>query len=325
MSRIQNIWRRWCEIKARGRDGGPRRAAAPPRESADDRLARLAAWCLDGRLAGAELELYEWRRDEDCPAAARLLLAACLGTRGEYEAARLVLRDTHSHVEDAESMQLQIALLLAEDLVETARRAVKQLHHTHGHTPQSTAFLGAINAPGAGKLPAVADSQADHLAADLAARPQAMASLVAAQKLDPRAEETALLRQAAQRLLRDAQGDDRATAELCLSIAELALLAGDHDDARRHAHRGLRANPYSAALALVLSRIDDDAAVGPRATDVLERVVQANPTYPDLRAALVRRHLRDGDTGRARTRLNEWLDHQPGHPLALAVEKELAA
>lgn len=323
MNRIQSVWHRWCEVKAgNGKATAPQ---APAGESAEQRLARLASWCLDGRLAAAELELYEWRRDEACPADARLLLAACLGTRGEYEAARFVLRDPHSHVEDPESMQLQIAMLLAEDLVETARRAVKILHHTHGHMPQTTAFLKAVNAPDAVKLPAITDSQAEHLAADLAARPQVFASLVAAQKLDPHTDEIALLRHAAPRLLRDAHGDERATAEICLHIAELALLAGDHDDARRHAHRGLRANPYSAALALVLSRIDDDSAVGPRATEVLERAVQANPTYPDLRAALIRRHLREGDAGRARRKLGEWLDQQPGHPLALAVEKELAA
>jgi hypothetical protein len=118
---------------------------------------------------------------------------------------------------------------------------------------------------------------------------------------------------------------DRRTLMICQAMAQLALLADDADDARRWAHRGLRVDPYSASLALVLARITDDPAVGPPTHAILTAVAEAFPLYPDLQAALIRRDKAEGRDDDARRRLSLWLDRQPDHPLARQVQQELAA
>ena len=113
-------------------------------------------------------------------------------------------------------------------------------------------------------------------------------------------------------------------------MAELALFVDDTDDARRWAHRGLRINPQSAPLALVLARTGDDPAFELRAVDVLNGAVAAHPTYPDLRAAMIRagKVRRRPRRCVARPASSEGLARQtqPGsHPIARRVEQEIAA
>jgi hypothetical protein len=103
------------------------------------------------------------------------------------------------------------------------------------------------------------------------------------------------------------------------------MLSSDEDDARRWAHRGLKLNPYHAPLALVLSQIEDDAALGPPAVQVLAGVAAANPGWPDVRAALIRRELADGLAQRARHRLEQWLRDEPASTMARQLQKEIAA
>src|SRR5690606_41021395 len=64
----------------------------PTGEPVERRLQRIADQCLHGDVAGAELELHGWLREEDCPATAVTLLAALLARRGAADAALQVLR-----------------------------------------------------------------------------------------------------------------------------------------------------------------------------------------------------------------------------------------
>lgn len=302
-------------------------AATPWTEPADERLARLARQCLQGERAAAELELHEWRRQEECPPAARVLLASLLAQRGRLDDARAALlpADRARGEQDAQAMQLLIAILAATDLTDAAARMAVQLHHAYGQEPAIAAWIQVLQAPSVSDLPLLPDAQVEQLAAELVARPGVIPSLVVAQSLQPAASDIALLRHAITRMAREIQDDPQQMLTICQAQAELAMLASDTSDARRWAHRGLRINAYAAPLALVLSQIEDDPTIGPSATEVLAEAVAAHPTYPDLRAALIQREHAQGRPEAARLHLADWLATQPDHPLARKLQQELAA
>ena len=296
-------------------------------ESAQERLQRLAEWTLTGRLAEAELELYGWAHESDCPADARVLLSSLLKRRGKHDDALAVLAvagvaktDT-----DAEVLRMQACCLMTTELTESARQCVLALHHAHGHLAHIGRWIRATQLPGAAESQSLPDAQVEHLAEELALRPDLLPSLVAAQRVGADAMSLLLLRQAVLRLAPKLREDDERMAMVCQALADLALLSDDADDARRWAYRGLRLRPYSASLALVLSRVEDDPAVGPPASEVLRKAYEANPNYPDVRAALIRTENARGDTDLAKRRLEQWLHEQPDHPLARQVEREIAA
>jgi hypothetical protein len=296
-----------------------------PIEPAAERLARLARECLTGNLAGAELGLNAWSRDADCPDTARVLLAALFTRRGKPEDARAVLhrRDATAPGADPALLQMLIANLVAADLTDAARRLVGRLYHAHGDDAAIALWLQIMEVPGAADMPALPDVRIERLAAELAARPGVIPSLVAAQHVAPIAADVAMLRSALGLAAKELDADARWMSAVCQAMAELALLADDRDDARRWAHRGLKRNPYSAALALVLGRVEDDPAVGPPAARVLRDAVAAHPQYPDLRAALIRREQVEGRRETARLHLADWLRREPDHPLAREMARKL--
>ncbi len=292
------------------------------------RLTRLAQWCLEGRRADAELELHGWRRDADCPTAARVLLASSLAQRGALEQARAILvRPAHLlETDDALLAQTLIAVLVRADLTDAARRVLEQLHTELGHREDVAAWIELLQMPGASRLPAIADSRADQLAVQLIAQPQLIGTLVAAQRLAPDRDAVLLLRQALGRAEPDlAQLGEDTAYETCVALAQLALLEHDHDDARRWAHRGIKLNRLSAELALVLGQVRDDEVLGPPATAVLAAVSSAFPHYPDVKAALIRREYVEGQVQQANLRLRDWLRTEPQNPIAAQLAQELAA
>jgi hypothetical protein len=296
-------------------------------ESNQARLARLADWCLGGRIAAAELELHDWRRHEDCPAQARVMLAALLARRGATEQALAVVAPASRSgaQSDSEQALMHLALLLTAELPDTARRAALNLYHHHGQSTSVRAWLAAMQPPGLTELPAVPRATIDQLAGDLRARPAVIPALVAAQKLRPDLQQVSLLRQALDRAARDLSDNPQTAVPTCQALAELALLADDRDDARRWAHRGLRLDPYAVALALILAQVSDDPAVGPPAHQVLAQAADMFPNYPDLQAAAIRREHSDGNAAAARMRLEHWLARSPQHPAAKRLAEELAA
>ena len=303
------------------------------RELAADRFTRLCQWCVTGRLAAAELELFDWHHEPAFPGEARVLLASLLSRRGQRNDSRAVLtRMPAAELEaDAAALQSLACVFTQLDQPDSAARVTRRLHDQHANLPSIETWLSAIeSAPFAGTtetaaIPPVSPAQADQLAAELVAHPEVIPSLVAAQKIEPVANEIALLRLAINRATRDLQSESHRMLAVCHAMAELAVLAGDTADARRWAHRGLRINPYAATLAIILGNIADDAAVGRPAAEVLREAAAANPSYPDLRAAHIRRERRDGHPEIARLHLDAWLRAQPTNSLARQLEQELAA
>jgi hypothetical protein len=312
--------------EAAGPDSAPPSSLHTP-EAAEARLTRLADWCLGGQAAAAELELHDWQRHEDCPAHARALLASLLARRGRIEQALAVIAPLarQDAEPDAERALLHVALLLAAELPDSARRAALKLYHQHGYQGFVRVWLEALQPPGLQDLPVVPEATIEHLAAELVGQRQVIPALVAAQQRAPDAGQIHLLRRAIDRAARDLSDNPPSALAACQAMAELALLAGDADDARRWAHRGLRLDPYAVRLALVLAEVSDDPAVGPPAQQVLGQAADAFPDYPDLQAAAIRRERADGADAAARMRLRRWLARRPDQPEARELAKEMAA
>jgi tetratricopeptide (TPR) repeat protein len=298
----------------------------PMPETPSQRANRLARWCEDGRRSAAELELHEWQRSDDCPAEARLLLAALLETRGERESARRVLRRVaeDSTLTSAQLLQLKTAINVSADAIDIASRRVAKLHDWFGQSPAVRAWLHLMDVPGADELPAVSAATVQRLAAELVASPMAIPSLVAAQTIQKDVTSLDALRLAMPVVARELSEAADAVM-ICRAAAELSLIASDKDDARRWAQRGLRINPMSAPLALALAAAGDDAAIGPPAVEALRRAHEANPNYPDVRAALIRSEFASGQRDAARKRLAQWEQQQPGQALTAELRREMAA
>jgi len=286
------------------------------------RLARLRDWCGQGQSAAAELELHAWRREEDCPDAARLMLAGLLSQRGRHDAALEVLAESAQI--DPELMKLRIALLTELGRVDEARLQTERLYHEWGHDSDVLAWLHLMQTPGADSLPVVTESMVELLAGELVGQVELLPTLVTAQKIRPDLRGVRLLRDAVQRILPDMEEMHEVVVG-CWALAELSLLLGDQDDARRWAHRGLRMHPHYAPLALVLAQLADDTAIGPPASKVLEETARVHPSYRDVLAALIRRQHAEGQHEAARMRLDKWVQREAEHPVVRALQRELAA
>ncbi len=262
-----------------------------------DRLNHAQALVLAGESDRAEFELQAWCDDATAhaPAKARVALASLLARRGEMLRARVALgepqrRDTYDM--DADEAVMATGLLLATGQEGQARRLAAWLHHLHGHDPAVARFVAMLDLPGLRHLPQTNNVHATRLADELRSCPDIVPSLVFAQKITPNTRTLSTLRSAVKQIVYPFE----ATAyfsPLLESLAQMAELVGDEDDARRWAHRGLQADPYNAGLALLLGRVEDDEAVGPPAAQVLKRVSMKFPDYPDLQRAFTERQAHD--------------------------------
>lgn len=307
-------------------------------ESDRDRLSRLATWMVEDQAAGAELELSDWRREADCPAEAWYLLASSLARRGEAEHALRVLREAQAHGRlTADMLMLRITLFLHAGLSAAAGDAIRQLIQGFGETASVCRWIEAIAPQGAGASPnaqpglrlspveVAADPRAMRLGQQLAQQPQLIATLVAAQKIEPDPARIALLRAGLDQIGELADAETQAAVHI--AQAELALLAGDVTGARRAARAGLAIDPYLVRPALILAELPDEASetAGLSVTRTLHAVAERYPDYPDVQAALIRREQREGRPDLALARLARWLERSPNHPIATALAQELAA
>ena len=249
-------------------------------------LEHLQHMAVQGRRAEAELELHAWCR-QGGPVAARVLLAALLARRGDFAGAMEILGDpqrSQPQTMDAEHAKLAVAVLINAGLDDAARRLSAWLYHLHGDDPAVAQWIALMDVPGLTALPAVPDATVERLADELSAQPDTVPSLVYALKHAPRTRPISLLRAAVARMTREFDSRPE-MPRLAQALAELAHLVGDDDDARRWAHHGLRLEPYNAALALLLAKLEDDEAVGPTAQQTLKRVALKFPGYPDVQKA----------------------------------------
>ena len=283
-------------------------------------------WCKSGRRADAELELHTWQRHSDCPAAAKILLAALLAQRDRLDdAIDLLHKAAQAHGEDEPAVdQLLISVLTVAELYEAAKRVAWRLYDQHGHEPSVAAWLGWMQPPGCAHLPAVPDAVVEQLAGELLDRPGLITSLVVAAESWQGDDDVQILRRAVELASRQITDPDMRLT-VCRAMTELCRYVSDDDEVRRWAHRGLKIDPYCAPLAIAISRLDDDQTTGASASAVLQQAVNEHPDYPDLRAALIRREAAAGNMAGARFHLARWQHQGPAHPLRDQLEQELAA
>lgn len=185
-----------------------------------------------------------------------------------------------------------------------------------GRTPIETAVVQGTSTVAAGDIEAVSGL--------IQRRMDLLQTLVRALELRPDPELTQLLLAAGRLLWRSvALPQDRLA--VCEAMARLSIMAQEEKEAVRWAHEGLRIDPTSARLALIVGRCADDQRLGPPARVVLTRAARAWPAYRDVRAALIRRRADDGRQASARRMLERWLDREPRSPLARRLAEELAA
>ncbi|MCC6683247.1 MAG: hypothetical protein IT445_20310 [Phycisphaeraceae bacterium] len=254
-------------------------------ESIARRLGRIAGLCVTGQSAAAELELCDWLRQPQAPAAARVMFAALLARRGDLPEARRVLGE-----QPHDPMQLlSLFCLLSRDdqQQDVAHAAAYRLSRQFAHLPLIEQWMSLAGQADV-SMAEPDERHIEQLAGELHQQPTLIPTLVVAQQYEPQPQRITLLRQAIARIA-PRFAHDRSLVMICQALAELALLAGDQSDAQRWAHRGLKIDPYAAPLALVLAQLDDDQTIGPPAVAVLDRVARQFPAYADVRAALRRR------------------------------------
>lgn len=289
-------------------------------------LKRIREQSRTGQVAGAELELFSVYRLAGCPGYVKVVLASLLARRGAHEDARNVLRDVRAESVEQHSPQairLAISVLISMSDMDAAEELGRAYHRSFGR--EATRWLRDMSVPGSQHLGAYANPPVEELARDLEREPKAIPTLVYAQHHKRDLPTIALLRQAIRRIAPMFENDPVQMAMICRAMAELSMLAGDHVQARRWAHRGLEEDPYCAALALLIDRLRDDGRTTLPPRSVLVCVAAQHPDYPDVQAALIRRETAEGRLDDARERLQAWLEREPYSPHALELHKEIAA
>jgi len=289
-------------------------------------LKRVRELCLNGQVAGAELELHSAHRQAGCAASVKVVLAALLARRDQHKDALAILQDVKPQtVEQSSPDQVRLAISILVSLGEhdRAERLGRAMHNAYGH--EATRWLREMCVPGAQRLRWSPNLCVDDLARSLANEPKAIQALVYAQKHRRDLPTIGLLMQAIRRIVPLFENDRRQMTSICRAMAELALLEGDQAQARRWAHRGLEEDPYCATLALLINQLRDDGNTALTPVSVLTCVAERHPGYPDVQAALIRRESELGQSESARARLEAWLDREPYSPHALELQQELAA
>lgn len=289
------------------------------------RLLHILELQRSGREAIAELELSNWRREENFPVEAQSLLCGIRAMRGDVDGALEAIDEDSI---EKRTIELRVTLLVAADRIDEARDAAELLLLRHGHRPEVVQWLKMMNVPGL-HLPGAtvwADDcrKVDMLAGELAEHSHIIASLVVAQKLSGETERITLLRDALMRVPVD-ENDTKLRLTIIEGVAELSETLGESLTARTWAQRGLEIDPYYAPLALLKSRTDSAWDESRGSLDLLKATAEAHPTYRDVRAALIRREFAMGYFEPARARLAQWEKKEPTHPVVESLRLELAA
>jgi hypothetical protein len=289
-------------------------------------LKRVRQMCLDGQVAGAELELHSVYRQAGCSPTVRIVLAALLARRGREDEAKHVLNDIQPHTAeqtDPQQTRLAISILIGLGRIDETSELGRAYYRAYGH--EAAKWLRDMSVPDAHRLHCSQEQPVDELAHGLAQNPRAIQALVSAQHYRKDLPTISLLRKAIRRIVPLFENDARQMTAVCRAMAELALLAGDQAQARRWAHRGLEENPYCASLAMLINSLRDEGDTALPARTVLACVAEHYPQYPDIQAALILRENAEGQTGAAQERLALWLEREPYSPKALELQQDLAA
>jgi len=296
-------------------------------QNPQSRLLLLVAMLQSGQRDAARLQLHTWTAQPDAPAEAYALLAALELDDQRPDAARQVLSRAEQLIDPPHILpQLRLLADVADNRTHSPRRTAATLAHRFRADSFVGGFLRSLGLDQPADHLHTSMEVVDQLAGQLLRRPYVIPSLVEAQRLQPQHQRINLLRDALGRIVDDLPDTTVATE----SLAHLAHLAGDVDDARRWARRALQLKPYSAAMALLLDRIDNTPGVPadtqPHLTDcALRDAHEAKPDWPDVRRAMILRCQSRGKADLARHYADQWIAQHPDHPLARQTASEVAA
>ncbi|MEM6392298.1 MAG: hypothetical protein AAF797_05955 [Planctomycetota bacterium] len=279
-----------------------------------ERMGEAQGLAESGRLAEAEMVLHGMKREAGCPEVVRTTLAAWLARRGAYASAESLLEE-RGELGVNRKLMAAMAVLRGGGDVEVVEDAVRWLESE-----------GPVEGEA---LPEAREAAVERLGGELLASPGVLPSVVAGLGLMDEAERrghAGLLRASVERVADELMGAGHGQV-VCRAMARLSELLGDHAAAGVWARRGLAESPTDEKLGLLLSRQPDEADVGDGepASVVLARISEAHPDYPDVRAALIRRLMKDGEAVEAMRRLEAWRSEEPGCGIAEALEQEVAA
>lgn len=297
-----------------------RLAKPSPRHRLLLQLARLQT----GQRALAHLDLQQWSHRPNFPPNARVLLAWLDWQAGSIESARRAIRLAGDQGSDPDLLRLRMLIELDDGNHAAARRTGGKLGLQYAGDPLTNRFLASFQRPQSADGLQVSIQMIEELSFQLGHDPRLIDTLIAAQRIKPSPERIELLRRAIGRIADDLNGN----VSICEAMAELASLAGDEDDARRWARRGLKQRPYSAKLAMLLDRLgddQDDQAGASISIAILRQVADEHPDYADVQRQLINRYRERGLNTLAKRRLTQWLSHRPEDRHALQIKQELVA
>ncbi len=276
------------------------RQAAPTSAS---RLLINTCRTLAGRRVEAQLDLVEWSKRSCCPMDARLMLALLQIDDGDRARAIATLNRNLAQIDDPRTIQAIILIQLERGDAAEAQRWAQRLQSlaiNWTDRPAVSAWLTAMGLPCVDASAEPPDALVEQLALELLACESVIASLEAAARYD-RSQPRALL---LLRALESAFDRLEAPGSACEAMARLALTLDDTATARRWIDAGLRINPLSAPLAILLAELpaaDEALAKQGRTVDVhilprrseqieaLDLVIRAHPDWNDVRQ--IRRRL----------------------------------
>ncbi|MEM6553079.1 MAG: hypothetical protein AAF750_13260 [Planctomycetota bacterium] len=279
-----------------------------------ERMGEAQGLAESGRLAEAEMVLHGMKREAGCPEVVRTTLAAWMARRGEYASAESLLAE-RGEIGVNRKLMAAMGVLRGDDGA--------------GENEEALGWLESAGPVEGEALPEAGEAAVERLSGELLGSPGVLPSLVAGLGLMGEAacrEHAGLLRAGVARVVDELVAAGHGQT-VCRAMARLNELLGDHASAGVWARRGLAESPTDEKLGLLLSRQPDEADVGEgEATSVvLARISEAHPDYPDVRAALIRRLMKDGEAGEAMRRLEAWRAEEPGCGIAEALEQEVAA
>lgn len=294
----------------------------------DARLQNLAQQCRNGDLAAAELVLHDWIKRDDAPLGVSVLLATLQARRDAKTQACDTLTRALANQSEADdqgpALRLSIALLLESGLEHTAQSLADRVAERLGEGHSLIQWMQLMAVPGLATASQDA-AQVEEVAQGLAVGIEVLPSLIEALRLRPEKQLISQLRRAAASLIGTADAAQTRLA-LCAALAELALLAHDTENAAIWARRAMTIDPFNARMALVINESDAlNGADGSISIEALHQVHEAHPSYPDVRAALIRREHQSGRTASARMRLADWLRDRPSDPILTDLTREIAA
>ncbi len=260
-----------------------------PHDQDSLRMLELLCRVHAGHKAAAHIDLHAWARRGSCPLDARRLLALLEHNVGDDKSAMAALRQNLIQLEDPASLRMLLAFaVMQEDEAQAKVLANRLLLRGEAGVPggELASWLETLGVPEPERHNDPDPNNIDALAIELLGAEQMIPSLTEAYIREPDSIWARLFTRAVERALPDLE--EQLEAVICL--ARLWYATGDLAEARRWINRGLQMSPLSAPLAILLGQVSqaggvaDEAEEKSRIVEVVTRVANAHPDWPDVQA-----------------------------------------